>query len=180
VASDHVDRVVRPSYGDLYLSYGHHRAQALPLDGFAAPRRKRHDRGQHRLALDQSISGCSDNEFRIEVYRPPYMFRSPRPVLTLPGSTLTYGQSLSIGVPTGAKAIKKVAIIRNGSTTHTNNMDQRYVGLKITSSTDTGLTVTLPPDGTVAPPGPYLLFVIGNDANNAPVPSVGTSVMLGP
>jgi hypothetical protein len=128
---------------------------------------------------DQSISGGSANEFRIEVYRPPYLFRGPRPVFTLPGNTLTYGQSLSIGVPTGAKGIKKVALIRHGSTTHTINMDQRYVGLKITSSTDTGLTVTLPPDGAVAPPGPYLLFVIGNDANNAPVPSVGTSVMLG-
>ncbi len=58
-------------------------------------------------------------------------------------------------------------------------MDQRYVGVKITGSTETHLTVTLPPDGGVAPPGPYLVYVINEDANGAPVPSVGVSAMVG-
>jgi hypothetical protein len=132
---------------------------------------------------DQAISGGSDNEFRIEIYHPPYRFRGPRPTLQLPntsGAPLTYGASIAIAVPTGARNIDRVALIRHGSTTHTNNMDQRYVGLRITARTDTELTVTLPPDGSVAPPGPYLVFVVGHDANGAPVPSDGTSVLLGP
>lgn len=131
----------------------------------------------------QAISGGSDNEFRIEIYRPPYLFRGPRPVFELPGASpasLTYGQTVSLNVPTGARKIKKAAMIRHGSTTHTNNMDQRYVGLKITARMETQLTVELPPDGAVAPPGPYLLFVIGDNANSDPVPSKGTSVLLGP
>jgi hypothetical protein len=126
------------------------------------------------------IGGGSDNEFRIEVFNPPYLFRGPRPALRLPTTSLQYGQSLTIEIPTGAKKIKRAALIRHGSTTHTNNMDQRFVGLKITSSTDTHITVALPADGTVAPPGPYMVFVVSDDANQAPVPSIGTSVLLGP
>jgi hypothetical protein len=128
----------------------------------------------------QSISGGSANEFRIEIYYPPYLFRGPRPALLLPATSLTYGRSLDIEIPTGARGIKKMALIRHGSTTHTNDMDQRYVGLKITGTTDTHVTVTLPVSGVLAPPGPYMLFAIGTDANNDPVPSVGSLVMLGP
>jgi hypothetical protein len=128
----------------------------------------------------QSISGGSANEFRIEIYHPPYLFRGPRPALRLPATSLTYGQPLEIEIPTGARRINKCVLIRHGSTTHTNNMDQRYVGLKITGTTDTHVTVTLPADGVLAPPGPYMLFVISADANNDPVPSVGSLVMLGP
>jgi hypothetical protein len=127
-----------------------------------------------------SISGGSGNEFRLEVYHPPYLFRGPRPGLRLPNTSLHYGQAITMEIPTGAKKIKRAALIRHGSTTHTNNMDQRYVGLKIASSTDTHITVILPPDGAVAPPGPYMIFVVSNDANNDPVPSTGISVLLGP
>ena len=128
---------------------------------------------------DQSISGGSDNEFRIEIYYPPYLFRGPRPTFRLAGTSLQYGQQLSIEVPTGTGPVVKVAAIRHGSTTHTNNMDQRYVGLKITSRSATQLEVTLPPDAAIAPPGPYMLFVVAADANNELVPSIGTLVNLG-
>jgi hypothetical protein len=86
---------------------------------------------------------------------------------------------LSLAYQTAA-AIQKVALIRHGSTTHTNNMGQRYVSLKIASRTATHVNATLPPDGTVAPPGPYRLFVIAADANGDPVPSIGERTMLGP
>jgi hypothetical protein len=76
--------------------------------------------------------------------------------------------------------VNKVALLRNGSTTHTNNMDQRYIGAKITATTDTHVTVTLPPDGGVAPPGPYLVYVVSEDASGKPVPSAGVSAILGP
>jgi hypothetical protein len=59
-------------------------------------------------------------------------------------------------------------------------MDQRYVGLKITSQAGNHVNVMLPPNPAVAPPGPYMLFVIGADANGDPVPSVGVLTMVGP
>lgn len=127
-----------------------------------------------------TIGGGSANEFRLEIYYPPYLFRGPRPLLRLPTTSLNYGQQLSIEIPTGAAAIQKVALIRHGSTTHTNNMGQRYVGLKITSRTATHVNATLPSDSAIAPPGPYMLFVIAADANGDPVPSLGTLTMLGP
>lgn len=129
---------------------------------------------------DQSISGGSSNEFRIEVYHPPYLFRGPRPALTLPSTMLQYGQSVSIGIPTGGQAITRALIIRHGSTTHTNNMDQRCIGLRITGKSNTQITVAMPPDGSAAPPGPYMVFVVSNDASGAPVPSVAALAMLGP
>jgi hypothetical protein len=128
----------------------------------------------------QSISGGSANEFRIEVYDPPYLFRGPRPALRLKTAVVRYGQPLEIEIPTGPRMIKKAVLIRHGSTTHTNNMDQRYVGLRITETTDTHIKVALPADGALAPPGPYMLFVISADANGDPVPSIGSHVMLGP
>jgi len=129
---------------------------------------------------NQAISGGSDNEFRIETYHPPYLFRGPRPALTLPTTTLSFGQPLRIGIPTDGTRIQRAALIRHGTTTHTNNMGQRYVGLAITDRKPTYIDVTLPADGSIAPPGPYLVFVVANDANGNPIPSTGATVLLGP
>jgi Glyoxal oxidase N-terminus/Galactose oxidase-like, Early set domain len=126
------------------------------------------------------IHGGSQNELRIEIYRPPYMFRGPRPTCQLTTSSLKFTQPLQIQVSTGAASIRRVLLIRNGSTTHTNNMDQRAVGLQITGAIGTKLSVMLPPDASIAPPGPYILFVVDQALNQAPLPSYGVSVMLGP
>ena len=53
-------------------------------------------------------------------------------------------------------------------------MDQRYVELLITSSSGNNLTVQIPPDARVAPPGYYLLFILQNG-----VPSPATFIRLG-
>jgi N-acetylneuraminic acid mutarotase len=53
-------------------------------------------------------------------------------------------------------------------------MDQRYVGLSITNRTATTLTVKMPPNANVAPPGYYLLFILMNG-----VPSVAPFIRLG-
>jgi PKD repeat protein len=52
-------------------------------------------------------------------------------------------------------------------------MDQRLVGLSFTAGTGV-LNVTAPPNGNIAPPGYYMLFVL----NSAGVPSVATFVQL--
>jgi hypothetical protein len=46
-------------------------------------------------------------------------------------------------------------------------MDQRYVGLKIAGRTAGKLTVKLPPNAKIAPPGAYMLFLV----DGAGVPS---------
>ncbi|MDQ6804069.1 MAG: galactose oxidase early set domain-containing protein, partial [Actinomycetota bacterium] len=86
---------------------------------------------------------------------------------------LTYGEAFSIGtvVP---NAIAEVVMMRAGAVTHAFNHNQRYVGCAITGTSATAVNATAPPDGTVAPPGHYLLFLLDHDR----VPSEANWVRL--
>jgi hypothetical protein len=114
------------------------------------------------------------SELRVERYSPPYLFRGPRPVIQQSPSELAWNDTATISV-FGAP-VTTACLIRCGSTTHSFNSDQRYVGLTITSQQTGSITVRTPPDGFVAPPGYYMLFVL----TAAGVPSVAPIVQLGP
>ncbi|MEV6492809.1 galactose oxidase-like domain-containing protein, partial [Actinoplanes sp. NPDC051633] len=73
-----------------------------------------------------------------------------------------------------AASIRKVALVGLGDVTHGVDQGQRYVPLGFTA-TGTTLTVNGPPNGGVAPPGYYMLFVI----NAAGVPSVAKMIQIG-
>ncbi|MEP6686987.1 MAG: galactose oxidase early set domain-containing protein [Gemmatimonadales bacterium] len=64
-------------------------------------------------------------------------------------------------------------MIRLGSATHAFDQNQRLVPLGFTA-TATGLSVTMPGNGNLAPPGHYMLFVL----NGSGVPSVARIVQL--
>jgi hypothetical protein len=51
-----------------------------------------------------------------------------------------------------------VVLLRCGSVTHAYNPDQRYLSLKFEVIAG-GLRVTCPPNGKVAPPGYYLVWI---------------------
>ncbi len=106
-------------------------------------------------------SGQTGAETRVEYYAPAYVGQS-RPSLSAPPRTLRYGQSFTVEVD---RDIERVALMRCGSVTHGFDPDQRYVGCVFTQDGDT-LTITAPPNGNIAPPGPYMLWVI--DANDRP------------
>jgi hypothetical protein len=57
--------------------------------------------------------------------------------------------------------------VRPGATTHADDFDQRYVNLSFTIGTGT-LTATAPENGSIAPPGYYMLVIV----NTSGVPSV--------
>jgi galactose oxidase-like protein/Big-like domain-containing protein len=117
--------------------------------------------------------GDTPDNFNYEVYSPPYLFRGPRPVIS--GGTpdaVGYGQTIALETP-DASSIGKVTLIRLGSVTHAFDQAQRLVPLDF-SPTSGGLSVTLPARRTVAPPGPYLLFLV----SAAGVPSVGRIMRL--
>ena len=102
------------------------------------------------------------NELRLEVFSPPYLARGPRPVIDRAPSQVTYGEKFDVETD-HAQSITSVALIRPTTTTHNNNMDQRYVGLKIDEQTPWQLTVAAPPDPSIAPPGYYMLFIVNSD-----------------
>ena len=107
-----------------------------------------------------------------EVFSPPYLFKGDRPGYDLPSTAMRYGQPFTVSTADAA-SIRKVTIIRLPSTTHAFNMGQRRNTLPF-EVTAGGLTITPPAAGRIAPPGPYLLFLV----NEAGVPSVAQTVML--
>jgi hypothetical protein len=112
-----------------------------------------------------------------EIFWPPYLFQAdgtlaPRPVIDSAPASTTYGAAMEIA--TGSPAsIRKVALVRLGAVTHSNNMEQRYIPLSFTAGA-TNITATAPANANVAPPGPYMLFII--DANG--VPSIARMVSV--
>jgi uncharacterized repeat protein (TIGR02543 family) len=109
-----------------------------------------------------------------EIYSPPYLFQGPRPSFGLPSNLVQYTTTFTVTTPDAA-AIRKVHLIRLASTTHAFDMGQRLRSLAFQVSSDgKGLTVTAPASGRLAPPGPYMLFLV----NLAGVPSVGQIVRL--
>ena len=113
-------------------------------------------------------------EHRLELFSPPYLFAGARPEISSAPAAGSYGQDITIDSPT-AGDIARVALIRLGAVTHSFHMDQRYVGLTITAANPTQLSATLPPDGQVAPPGAYMLFLV----NTAGIPSVASIIAMG-
>jgi hypothetical protein len=110
-----------------------------------------------------------------EIFAPPYLFQAngtpaPRPVIDS-APTSAYGAPFVIETRNAA-SIRKVALVRLGAVTHSDNMEQRYIPLSFTPRGATSLTATGPANANIAPPGPYMLFII--DANG--VPSVARMV----
>jgi hypothetical protein len=113
-------------------------------------------------------------EHRVEIYSPPYLFRGARPVIAAAPDVVGYGATFNVSVTQIApNAIQRAAFIRLGTSTHSLNMDQRYIGLNYAPMA-TGLTLQGPPNASVAPPGYYMLFLVGPNG----VPSVAKIVRL--
>lgn len=67
----------------------------------------------------------------LEVFEPPYLHTGDdRPKITAAPEHLRYGITFTVSTP-AASSISDVALMRNGSCTHSFNSDQRHVGLKI-------------------------------------------------
>jgi hypothetical protein len=112
-----------------------------------------------------------------EVFSPPYLFDAngtlaERPTIDAAPASTTYGASMQIATG-NPSSIGKVALVRLGAVTHSVDMEQRYIPLLFTAGA-TSITATAPANANVAPPGPYMLFII--DANG--VPSVARMVSV--
>jgi fibronectin type 3 domain-containing protein len=123
----------------------------------------------------------------IEIYTPPYLFdANDHPVTNRPTITGISSQVLGYNAPlsvtyTSSSAISSAVLIHLGSSTHAFDMDQRLIGLcgpaPQPSCTGSGtLSLTTPPNGNIAPPGYYMLFIL----DSAGVPSIAAFVQLSP
>jgi hypothetical protein len=114
-----------------------------------------------------------NEELRLEVYRPPYLVRGPRPEITQAPAEWGYGQTVTLQSPQ-AGALRWAQLISPGSTTHAFDCHQRLVDLPITAQAGGMLQVTAPAGPGLAPPGWYMLTVADQDR----VPSVARWVHL--
>ncbi|MCZ6744074.1 MAG: DUF1929 domain-containing protein, partial [Alphaproteobacteria bacterium] len=138
-----------------------------------------HPRNYHSSALllaDGSVLMGGDNggaSFPLERYYPGYCFSANRPEITNAPATTSYGATIDIECPQAAW-IQTVRLMRPGAVTHSFNMTQRAVDCVINSTADGQVNITLPANPNVAPPGPYLVFLVTNNR----IPSVGRWIRI--
>lgn len=121
-----------------------------------------------------------NSNFTLQVFTPPYLFNSDgtlaaRPTTTAAPSTISYGESFTVETP-DAGSVSRGTLIRLSSVTHAFNQSQLIYPLTFSATGPTSLAAAGPTSANLAPPGPYMLFLI----NGSGVPSVAKMVTVGP
>ena len=107
-----------------------------------------------------------------EIWSPPYLFRGPRPAILSVPHKITWAQRFALRL---RGEVSRAVLIAPGAVTHSVNFNQRLVLLRVASSRAGRMTLVAPSTADVAPPGPYMLFVL----NARGVPGVAKWVQLG-
>lgn len=90
----------------------------------------------------------------------PDYFDMPRPSITNAPAVINYGTTFTITTPNAAD-ITEVVLLRSGAVTHGFNMSQRGLECVIGARAAGTIDVDMPANSNLAPPGWYLLFVLG-------------------
>jgi plastocyanin len=152
-----------------------------PAAGWVETPPMAHPRGYHSSAIlltDGSVLMGGDPQDAMgptphDRFFPGYYFL-PRPTITGAPVPVTVGYGAPFIVNTlDAPSIAEVVLMRPGAVTHGFNQTQRYIGCTFVVGAG-ALTVTSPPNGNVAPPGWYMLFIV----NSGRVPSVARWIRL--
>ncbi|TFK22851.1 copper radical oxidase [Coprinopsis marcescibilis] len=103
-------------------------------------------------------------EFRLEVYVPPYLVGRTQPTFVLPNHDWAYGQPYTI---TNVNRFHndgpvRVSLMAAASSTHGNTMGARTIFPSVTCVATT-CTIIAPPNAGVSPPGWHMLFVLDGD-----------------
>ena len=123
---------------------------------------------------------CPDDN-TIEIFSPPYLFKSDgspatQPVITSAPALVHHGHEFDVETP-DACAIDRVVLVRPAAVTHQTDSEQRVIHMNSRVTGPTTLQVEAP-DGwhphSLAPQGWYMLFLI----DNAGVPSVAEFIEL--
>jgi hypothetical protein len=139
-------------------------------------------RGYHNSAVllpdGRVLFGGGEADPSFEIFSPPYLYRGPRPTIRHAPAGVAWGETFPVVAPR-ALAIGSVVLMRLGSPQHVNDNDVRTLSLRFSRTNGNTLQVTAPPDGNVAPPGLYYLFLNG-ETQHGIVPSLARIVRVGP
>ncbi|CAL5224105.1 g6736 [Coccomyxa viridis] len=140
------------------------------------------------------VSGSEvTQDFTAEIYRPSYLSSPHQPFINMPTApqSLAYGSTLQLSwgrtstLP--SEDVDHGVLIKSGAITHSTHFDQRMVILVTTSASPVTsqsvgglnsrsgtIVVQMPPSNLIAPPGQYMLFLLGKD--NTPSPAIYVSL----
>ncbi|MDW4909026.1 kelch motif-containing protein [Streptomyces sp. ADMS] len=122
--------------------------------------------GSDPLFDDQQNTKLGHFEQRMEIFTPPALHRNGknRPVLgDGPQETDKHGRATFASAH--PERVSKARLMRPSAVTHTTDVEQRSIDLPL-SKDRTSVTVDVPKDRTLVPPGWYMLFV--TDAKGTP------------
>ena len=122
--------------------------------------------GSDPLFDDQQNTKLGHFEQRMEVFTPPALHRNAanRPVL-MDGPEVLAKNHRATYRTDHPDRIVKARLMRPSAVTHTTDVEQRSIELGLTKDADS-VTVEVPKDPTLVPPGWYMLFV--TDADGTP------------
>jgi hypothetical protein len=109
-----------------------------------------------------------EEEMRIEIFSPPYLFKGARPSITAAPKEWKYGHTVEVRSP-DARTLRSACLVKHCVTTHSFDGGQRLVDSAMAVQGNGIIKATLTDNSNIAPPGWYMLFIV----NNAGVPSVG-------
>lgn len=119
--------------------------------------------GSDPLYGNQANTKLGSFEQRIEIFTPPSLHRAgtDRPALGEGPQELDQNGRVTFRTKDAA-TITKARLMRPSAVTHTTDVEQRSVALGLTKTKDS-VTVEVPLDRTLVPPGWYMLFVTDKD-----------------
>ncbi|MEM7203649.1 MAG: galactose oxidase-like domain-containing protein [Planctomycetota bacterium] len=112
---------------------------------------------------------------QFEIWSPPYLFRTPRPVIQSAPAVAGYGQQLSLRYASSV-LVAQVVLHRAGSGTHSFNYNQISVPVALDANSGTSLAFTVPNNPNALPAGYYMAFLMSADG----VPSIAKWIRIGP
>ena len=120
---------------------------------------------------------CATNHFDAQIFRPPYLYNGDGSEAARPSISSVSVGSIDVGgtfTATTGGPVDSFSLVRQSSTTHTVNTDQRRIPLTPSGAAGNTYTLTVPDDAGVALPGYYFLFAI----DGAGVPSVAQTLQI--
>ena len=133
--------------------------------------------GQNRTECFPNPGGqaCTNPfEYRMEAFEPAYLsLPQERPAIRFAPAKTTYTSKFLVSMSTDATKVNKAAFLRYSTSTHSINMDQRYVELDILAVNTTHVYLQAPANSAIAPAGNYFLFLLRDGK-----PSVAATVNL--
>ena len=157
---------------DMQIPRAHHSIAMLLKDGRVLVSGGEHYNNTDVDGFVYPVDGTS-----AEIYSPPYLFDEDRPKIGYAPTVIHYGSAFRISTTNDglqANDIEKITLVRLGALTHGFDQNQRFVELNVFARVGGKLGVDAPADGSVAPPGYYVLFLVSDDG----VPSIGEYVQV--